>query len=172
MPPPSLPHTTQPIPHPVIPSASLAADPSRPQRPPDDELENVYDDDPPAHYPKPGHGLAATLPPEEGDLHWLVDDNQEVYSHIYQTDPKVANEGVFEKEYADKKKETGKEDGGIGEKGDKVEGNDNNDDDDMDVDEEAKSVEADVNGEKSGQEANDVDVTTGVARAVEGTIEE
>jgi len=55
----------------------------------------AYDDDPPAHYPRPGHGLARTLPPEQDDLQWLVDDNDEVYSHIYQTDPAVANQAVL-----------------------------------------------------------------------------
>jgi len=171
MPPPNLPHTTQPLPHPVIPSASLTADPSRPQRPPDDELENIYDDDPPAHYPKPGHGLAATLPPEEGDLHWLVDDNQEVYSHIYQTDPKVANEGVFEREYAGQAKETEKNDR-VSEKVDKVEGNNNDDDDDMDVHEEAEPVETEVDDEVHGETADEVDATAGAARTGEDNIEE
>ncbi|EON64593.1 hypothetical protein W97_03826 [Coniosporium apollinis CBS 100218] len=42
-----------------------------------------YSDDPPAHYPKPGNGLAATMRPEAEDLHWLVDDNSEVFQHLY-----------------------------------------------------------------------------------------
>jgi len=41
-----------------------------------------YDDDPPAHYPKPGDGLARTMRPESEDLQWLVDDNFEVFSHL------------------------------------------------------------------------------------------
>ncbi|OJD39808.1 phd finger containing protein phf1 [Diplodia corticola] len=45
-----------------------------------------YDSDPPAHYPKPGHGLARTLRPESEDLQWLVDDNLEVFSHVYTND--------------------------------------------------------------------------------------
>jgi len=40
-----------------------------------------YDTDPPAHYPKPGNGVARTLRPETEDLQWLVDENQEVFSH-------------------------------------------------------------------------------------------
>ncbi|KAF1813006.1 hypothetical protein P152DRAFT_458176 [Eremomyces bilateralis CBS 781.70] len=41
-----------------------------------------YDTDPPAHYPKPGYGLARKLPPEEFDTAWLVDDNVlGVFSH-------------------------------------------------------------------------------------------
>jgi hypothetical protein len=40
-----------------------------------------YETDPPAHYPKPGKGIARTLRPESEDLQWLVDDNFEVFSH-------------------------------------------------------------------------------------------
>lgn len=40
-----------------------------------------YDTDPPAHYPKPGNGVARTLRPEAEDLQWLVDENTEVFSH-------------------------------------------------------------------------------------------
>ncbi|KAF2432684.1 hypothetical protein EJ08DRAFT_647786 [Tothia fuscella] len=40
-----------------------------------------YDTDPPAHYPKPGNGIARNLRPESEDLQWLVDDNFEVFSH-------------------------------------------------------------------------------------------
>jgi hypothetical protein len=39
-----------------------------------------YETDPPSHYPKPGHGLARTLPPETNDLPWLLDDNNQVFS--------------------------------------------------------------------------------------------
>ncbi|QDS75326.1 hypothetical protein FKW77_001847 [Venturia effusa] len=40
-----------------------------------------YDTDPPAHYPKPGNGVARTLRPEAEDLQWLVDENTAVFSH-------------------------------------------------------------------------------------------
>ncbi|KAH0366078.1 hypothetical protein KCU65_g5543, partial [Aureobasidium melanogenum] len=51
---------------------------------PDDDVDEGYNelDNPTANYPKPGQGLAALLPPEENDLNWLVDDNEEVYSHF------------------------------------------------------------------------------------------
>lgn len=51
---------------------------------PDDDVDEGYNelDDPTANYPKPGEGLAALLPPEEQDLSWLVDSNEEVYSHF------------------------------------------------------------------------------------------
>jgi len=85
-----------------------------PQRPPDLQTDEngdyytetigtvyYYDDGtteeaaPAHHFPRPGHGLAKTLPPEQDDIQWLVDDNFEVYSHIYQTDAKEANEALF-----------------------------------------------------------------------------
>jgi len=50
------------------------------------EEDDGYDTDPPAHYPKPGHGLARTLRPESEDLNWLVDDNFEVFSHGWKGD--------------------------------------------------------------------------------------
>ena len=46
-----------------------------------DEPYDGYDTDPPAHYPKPGNGLARTLRPETEDLEWLVDENEDVFSH-------------------------------------------------------------------------------------------
>jgi hypothetical protein len=51
---------------------------------PDDDVDEGYNelDNPTVNYPKPGQGLAALLPPEENDLNWLVDDNEEVYSHF------------------------------------------------------------------------------------------
>ncbi|KAF4552220.1 PHD-finger domain-containing protein 2 [Elsinoe fawcettii] len=64
-------------------------------RPPDDELETGYESDPPAHYPVPGRGLASTLPPEKSHLHFLVDDNRDVYTHLFQSHPQKANEGVY-----------------------------------------------------------------------------
>ena len=59
--------------------------------PPAEEQYDGYDTDPPAHYPKPGNGLARTLPPEFEDLEHLVDDNFEVFSHRvnYVSDPDV-----------------------------------------------------------------------------------
>ena len=48
--------------------------------------DDGYDTDPPAHYPKPGNGLARTLRPESEDLNWLVDDNFEVFSHGWKGD--------------------------------------------------------------------------------------
>ncbi|KAL5113537.1 hypothetical protein ACEQ8H_008576 [Pleosporales sp. CAS-2024a] len=50
------------------------------------EEDDGYDTDPPAHYPKPGQGLARTLRPESEDLNWLVDDNFEVFSHSWKGD--------------------------------------------------------------------------------------
>jgi hypothetical protein len=41
-----------------------------------------YETDPPAHYPKPGNGLARTLPPETEDMPWLLDDNFDVFQQI------------------------------------------------------------------------------------------
>ena len=37
-----------------------------------------------------------TLPPEQEDLQWLVDDNDQfgVFSHMYQVDPHTANAGM------------------------------------------------------------------------------
>ena len=49
--------------------------------PPMHRLGELYDTDPPAHYPKPGNGLARTLQPDFEDLEHLVDDNFEVFSH-------------------------------------------------------------------------------------------
>lgn len=114
MPPPAVPNGTsapaKPTPHPQISNitvsaaavAQLQSRPDSPQRPEDldpsnpayGHLDGYNDDDPPAHFPQPGHGLARTLPPEQDDLQWLVDDNYEVYSHIYQTDPGAANRGL------------------------------------------------------------------------------
>jgi hypothetical protein len=40
----------------------------------------------PENYPRPGQGLMSTLPPEQDDLDYLVDDNDEhgVFTHVYQ----------------------------------------------------------------------------------------
>lgn len=50
----------------------------------------------PVNYPRPGHGLMRTLPPEQEDLQWLVDDDDRygVFSHMYQVDPQAANAGM------------------------------------------------------------------------------
>lgn len=50
----------------------------------------------PPNYPRPGHGLMRTLPPEQQDLHWLVEeeDRYGVFSHMYQVDPRAANAGM------------------------------------------------------------------------------
>ena len=51
------------------------------------EIEDVsdgYDSDPPAHFPKPGNGLK--LRSDIDELEWLIDDNFEVFSHIYKVD--------------------------------------------------------------------------------------
>ncbi|KAF2687210.1 hypothetical protein K458DRAFT_296867 [Lentithecium fluviatile CBS 122367] len=61
-----------------------------------DEYDDGYDTDPPAHYPKPGHGLARTLRPDSEDLGWLVDDNFEVFSHGWKGDGSgVGTDGTF-----------------------------------------------------------------------------
>jgi hypothetical protein len=61
-----------------------------------DDYDDGYDTDPPAHYPKPGHGLARTLRPESEDLGWLVDDNFEVFSHGWKADGSgVGADGTF-----------------------------------------------------------------------------
>ena len=50
----------------------------------------------PENYPRPGHGLMRTLPTEQEDLQWLVDDDDRfgVFSHMYQVDPQAANAGM------------------------------------------------------------------------------
>nr|POF18541.1 swm histone demethylase complex subunit phf1 [Quercus suber] len=47
----------------------------------------------PANYPRPGYGLMRTLPPEQDDQQWLVDDEDrnEVFTHVYRADATVAN---------------------------------------------------------------------------------
>lgn len=56
-----------------------------------DPYNDGYDTDPPAHYPKPGQGLARTLRPESEDLQWLEDDNMDVFSHMYGGDQSLLN---------------------------------------------------------------------------------
>ncbi|KAK5169518.1 uncharacterized protein LTR77_005494 [Saxophila tyrrhenica] len=47
----------------------------------------------PPNYPRPGHGLMRTLPPEQEDLQWLVEDDDRygAFSHYYQANPSAAN---------------------------------------------------------------------------------
>ena len=50
------------------------------------EQQNVddgYDTDPSANYPRPGHGIARLLPPESDDMQWLVERSPEVFSHRF-----------------------------------------------------------------------------------------
>lgn len=60
----------------------------------DAEFDN-YPDHPPT-YPRPGHGLMRTLPPEQEDLQWLVEDDAKfgVFTHVYQVDANAANSGL------------------------------------------------------------------------------
>ncbi len=78
----------------ISPSVHTAPDPDAE---PDAEYEQDhehYSDDPPTHYPKPGNGLAATMRPEAEDLHWLVDDNTDVFQHLYRgNDPQGVLQG-------------------------------------------------------------------------------
>ncbi|KAF2789510.1 hypothetical protein K505DRAFT_328193 [Melanomma pulvis-pyrius CBS 109.77] len=67
-------------------SASTTANTNAVTTAPLDEYDDGYDTDPPAHYPKAGHGLARTLRPESEDLQWLVDDNFGVFSHGWKGD--------------------------------------------------------------------------------------
>ena len=50
----------------------------------------------PPNYPRPGHGLMRTLPPEQEDLQWLVEDDDRygVFNHYYQADQQTANAGL------------------------------------------------------------------------------
>lgn len=64
------------------------------KKPFDSELDD-YPDHPPT-YPRPGHGLMSTLPPEQEDLQWLVEDDTRfgVFSHVYQVDANAAESGL------------------------------------------------------------------------------
>jgi len=61
-----------------------------------EEFDEYGPDEHPAHYPRPGQGLMKTLPPEQDDSHYLVDDDNRYgdFSHIYQADPHAANAGL------------------------------------------------------------------------------
>ena len=66
----------------------------------DDNSQDGYDSDPPAHFPKPGNGLK--LRQDNDELEWLIDDNFEVFSHIYKLDNEERNllEGEKKEGYA------------------------------------------------------------------------
>jgi len=51
-----------------------------------DAYVDAFDSDPPAHYPKPGNGLARTIRPEAEQIDWLVDYNNEVFEHVVYRD--------------------------------------------------------------------------------------
>jgi hypothetical protein len=64
-----------------------------------------YDTDPPAHYPKPGHGLESTLPPESedpflDDTNTFVFDTDDNYAANH-ADPDDVDEGSYYPNYAD-----------------------------------------------------------------------
>lgn len=50
----------------------------------------------PPHYPRPGHGLMQTLPREQEDLQWLVEDDDRygAFSHYYQANPSAPSMGL------------------------------------------------------------------------------
>ena len=60
------------------------------------QQEEYVPEDHPANYPRPGYGLMRTLPPEQEDLQWLVDEDDKfgVFSHVYQVDSHAANAGM------------------------------------------------------------------------------
>lgn len=62
------------------------------QPPPSDFVPEGH----PPNYPRPGYGLMRTLPPEQEDMQWLVEDDDRygVFTHMYQVDPKAANVGL------------------------------------------------------------------------------
>lgn len=61
----------------------------------EDEDADYGPDEHPPHYPRPGQGLMRTLPPEQEDLSYLVDDDDQygVFSHVYRADPHAADSG-------------------------------------------------------------------------------
>ena len=62
-------------------AGSVENAPEEPEHIPENHYDG-YETDPPAHYPKPGNGLARTLPPETEDMPWLLDDNFDVFQQI------------------------------------------------------------------------------------------
>ena len=62
---------------------------------PQPRYDEPVPEDHPVNYPRPGYGLMRTLPPEQDDLQWLVDeDKYGVFSHMYQVDSQAANAGM------------------------------------------------------------------------------
>lgn len=65
--------------------------PKQPQHahPPVADVANYPPETHPSNYPRPGQGLMKSLPPEQEDLQWLVDDDDRfgVFTHLYQADP-------------------------------------------------------------------------------------
>jgi hypothetical protein len=66
----------------AVPTVTESAQDTHQQQPPPENHYDGYETDPPAHYPKPGNGLARTLPPESEDVPWLLDDNFDVFQQI------------------------------------------------------------------------------------------
>lgn len=79
----------------AIPSASAQIQPEH-ARPPVADDANYGPDVHPANYPRPGQGLMKTLPPEQEDLQWLVEDDDKfgVFTHLYQADPMATTAGA------------------------------------------------------------------------------
>lgn len=77
-------------PQPVAPTTAGASYAAPPQQ------EEYVPEDHPANYPRPGYGLMRTLPPEQEDLQWLVDEDDRfgVFSHVYQVDSHAASAGM------------------------------------------------------------------------------
>ena len=89
---------TQQIPN-STPSATIPAPPDFSAtiiRDMEDSEDGYGSDEHPSHYPRPGQGFMATLPPDKEDEHYLVDEDnsRQVFTHIYQVDPKAANAGL------------------------------------------------------------------------------
>ncbi|KAK4495836.1 hypothetical protein PRZ48_013104 [Zasmidium cellare] len=76
---------TDPPPQPII-----TAPPLQPQHahPPVADDANYGPEVHPPNYPRPGQGLMKSLPPEQEDLQWLVEDDDRfgVFTHLYQAD--------------------------------------------------------------------------------------
>nr|POE89809.1 swm histone demethylase complex subunit phf1 [Quercus suber] len=57
------------------------------------EDEDLGPPEHPANYPRPGYGLMRSLPPEQDDQQWLVDDEDQngVFTHVYRADASIAD---------------------------------------------------------------------------------
>ena len=93
-------HTSNALDHPPVASSKLDSSIATTagarvtfMSPHDDEDGGYGPDEHPAHYPRPGQGLMSTLPPEQDDLQWLVDDSDRfgVFNHLYQVGPAAPN---------------------------------------------------------------------------------